>query len=106
VYWARWADSTGNVGPFSATAEAWIEGGAMYRPQIEQGSFAGCPKPPRLLEDVNAAETTSAPGQRDAIYRVLMLEAQVQSFQPQQVPALPERAEPKQLEAPRESEAA
>lgn len=27
VYWARWADSTGNVGPFSATAVGWIEGG-------------------------------------------------------------------------------
>ena len=27
VYWGRWADSTGNVGPFSATAVAWIEGG-------------------------------------------------------------------------------
>jgi hypothetical protein len=27
VYWGRWADSVGNVGPFSATAAAWIEAG-------------------------------------------------------------------------------
>ena len=27
VYWGRWADSAGSVGPFSATAVAWIEGG-------------------------------------------------------------------------------
>jgi hypothetical protein len=33
VYWARWADSTGNVGPFSATAAAWIEGG-NYLPRL------------------------------------------------------------------------
>ena len=30
VYWARWADSTGNVGPFSATAVGWIEGGTHH----------------------------------------------------------------------------
>lgn len=24
VYWARWADNTGNVGPFSQTVEGWI----------------------------------------------------------------------------------
>ena len=28
VYWGRWADSSGNVGPFSATAAGWIEGGS------------------------------------------------------------------------------
>ena len=28
VYWGRWADSVGNVGPFSATAVGWIEGGS------------------------------------------------------------------------------
>jgi hypothetical protein len=27
IYWGRWADSMGNVGPFSATAVGWIEGG-------------------------------------------------------------------------------
>src|SRR5206468_1628916 len=31
VYWGRWADSAGNVGPFSATAVAWIEGGSHHR---------------------------------------------------------------------------
>ncbi len=30
VYWARWADSAGNVGPFSATAVGWIEGGSHH----------------------------------------------------------------------------
>lgn len=31
VYWARWADSTGNVGPFSRSAVGWVEGGNMHR---------------------------------------------------------------------------
>jgi len=30
VYWGRWADSSGNVGPFSNTVTAWIEGGSHH----------------------------------------------------------------------------
>lgn len=30
VYWGRWADSAGNVGPFSSTAVGWIEGGTHH----------------------------------------------------------------------------
>jgi len=30
VYWGRWADSSGNVGPFSKTVAAWIEGGSHH----------------------------------------------------------------------------
>jgi hypothetical protein len=30
IYWARWADAAGNVGPFSATAVGWIEGGSHH----------------------------------------------------------------------------
>jgi hypothetical protein len=30
VYWGRWADAAGNVGPFSATAVGWIEGGSHH----------------------------------------------------------------------------
>jgi hypothetical protein len=99
VYWGRWADSTGNVGPFSATAVAWIEGGSTNLPgQALVNGF----KPAPMLPDANGPERR----ERDAIYRVVMLEAQVQSFGPQMVPALPHQSEMKQLEAPRESEAA
>ncbi len=30
VYWARWADATGEVGPMSAAAAGWVEGGSHH----------------------------------------------------------------------------
>jgi hypothetical protein len=39
VYWGRWADSTGNVGPFSATAVGWVEGGSVSRNKLELANF-------------------------------------------------------------------
>ena len=35
VYWARWADSVGNVGPMSATAAGWVEGGSLHINKLE-----------------------------------------------------------------------
>ena len=55
VYWARWADSAGNVGPFSATAVGWIEGGSHYR-KIKP-NFNHAPEPLRVT-----VGTPSTPG--------------------------------------------
>lgn len=52
VYWGRWADSSGGVGPFSKTVTAWIEGGShhLMGPQLGK-QFAPAPLMMPLLED-------------------------------------------------------
>jgi len=107
VYWGRWADSTGNVGPFSATAVGWIEGGsAHYLPGGIGASVPGMRKLAPMLQD--AAE----PAGRGETVRVLVLEAQYQSYQQTivdaapQLPAPTEREPRRQLEGPVASEAA
>jgi hypothetical protein len=89
VYWARWADSTGNVGPFSATAAAWIEGG-NYLPSLPltMGAF-GAPQPLKILDQARAANWPD----RDPIYRTALLEAQDESYTKHVVPALPQMTE-------------
>lgn len=81
VYWARWADSSGAVGPFSATATAWIEGGSHHLALPALGST----KPIRLIEDA------AAPAGRSETYRVAVLQVQYESLAPQVVdpPRLP-----------------
>ena len=73
VYWGRWADSAGNVGPFGATAVAWIEGGSHASlpggTGITLGSLGGR-KPVAILEDVPA----DGPEGREESYRVAVLE--------------------------------
>jgi hypothetical protein len=97
VYWGRWADSAGNVGPFSATTSAWIEGGMMrqFAPQ-----FGGRKQ---IAEQQDQA--LPGPKQRSAEYSVAVLEAFYQSQHPTEVPQLP-AADAKQLEGPEASEAA
>lgn len=99
VYWARWADSAGNVGPFSATAVAWIEGGTIHHlgvPKITMKNDAP------LLEDARTAKVN----QRDNHYAIAVIEAHYLSFAEPPVetetPALeaPVMRETKQLEAP------
>ena len=103
VYWGRWADSTGNVGPFSATAVAWIEGGSHHF--LPGGQFVTRNAPP-LLEDA----TAPGPAERDPTYSVAVLDAQYETLNAAAVapPALPAPAgrEPRQLEGPAASEAA
>ena len=99
LYWGRWADSAGNVGPFSATAAGWIEGGSHRMLPGGQGMGYLNKEHPPLIEDASAA----ARSQRGTTYVVAVLEAQDQSYAPH---ALPEPAEPKRLEGPAESEAA
>lgn len=103
VYWGRWADSQGNVGPFSTTAAAWIEGGSHQLlpggTGMTMGGING-PKPVPILEDAGAP----GPAGRNATYIVAVLEAQHQAFNPQEItpPALPPMAEreTRQLEGP------
>jgi hypothetical protein len=99
IYWGRWADSSGDVGPFSATAVAWIEGGSSHLMSIDTGGLLGGRKAAPLLEDANA------PAGREQAISVLVLEAQYQSFHPQQLPAMPAR-EARRLEGSAVEEAA
>lgn len=52
VYWARWADSSGNVGPFSATAVGWTEGGSHHL----MGMAGPGLKLPKMI-DISSMET-------------------------------------------------
>jgi hypothetical protein len=63
VYWARWADSVGNVGPFSKTAAAWIEGGSQaWLPGAVRAAplSLGGQTPVQTLEDVRPIGPRSA----------------------------------------------
>ena len=94
VYWGRWADALGNVGPFSATAAGWIEGGSHHGlPGGVAMHFGRLPAP--VAEHEPAAP---GPADRERHYSVAVLEAQRQALLPEQVPA-PER-EQRRLEGP------
>ncbi len=99
IYWGRWADSSGNVGPFSATAVAWIEGGSSHLMSLDTGGLFGGRKVAPLLEDAKS------PAGRESTISVLVLEAQYQSFHPQQLPVMPAR-EARRLESSAVEEAA
>jgi hypothetical protein len=107
LYWGRWADSAGGVGPFSATCAAWIEGGTHgYLPGGIALSFGNFGKPqPKLID----AEP-SMPANREEKYSVAVLEVHYQSFHATAAAALPAPATaddaPRQLEGPVDAEAA
>lgn len=54
VYWGRWADASGNVGPFSAAAAGWVEGGShhLMGPALPGGGqgFSGVSATTSLVE--------------------------------------------------------
>jgi len=111
VYWARWADSTGNVGPLSATAVAWIEGGShQYLPggMGMQGLGAlGANRQRQLIDEA----TPLGPAGRERKFYVALVEAQYESMNPREVsPAsalsAPAERAPRQLEGPAAEEAA
>ena len=86
VYWARWADATGNVGPFCRTVVSRVEGVSSTMLSVNRMKF---------LE--------AAPEQREQKYSVAVRDAQYEYLNPQvEVPA----AETPQLEGPEEKEAA
>jgi hypothetical protein len=91
VYWGRWADATGNVGPWSATVESRIEGWslAMLSTIPARGK----------TKQIMGERTEAGRGPK---YSVVVLEAQQQSLIAPDV-SVPE---PRQLEGPAASEAA
>ena len=104
IYWARWADSAGNTGPFSATAVGWIEGGNISSP----GQIIGGGRPqPRLHVEGDPNQSI----QMDQTFAVALLEAHYQSFTVQQIqPENPKLEvtvvkETKQIEGPVEEAA-
>jgi hypothetical protein len=102
VYWGRWADSAGNVGPFSATAAAWIEGGThhMLAPAIGWGN--------KQVPVTEHAPALPGPAGREESYSVAVLEAQYATYHPHDVtPRLPAPREQEQrrLEGPAPEEA-
>jgi hypothetical protein len=92
VYWGRWADAAGNVGPFSATASAWVEGGS-HRPALGPAisNFRHT-----LPADVQVPRQPALPARED--YTVELLEARFASIHispsvsvREELPAPPER---------------
>src|SRR4051812_16691012 len=62
LYWARWADSMVNVGPFCSTVAGWIEGGShSYLPGGVRRKLAtfGQEPAPALIEDARQAGPAS-----------------------------------------------
>jgi hypothetical protein len=105
VYWGRWADSTGEVGPFSATAVAWMEGGSRACLPGAQRMALGSYQPAPLLEQGKI----TGPAERGTTYRIAVIEAYRHQLNPREVePALPgiEEAPRPQLAAPASREAA
>ena len=74
LYWGRWADSAGNVGPFSETAVAWTEGGSHRNlpgaPAFALEGLRNGPKPVKILEDASGVGRVD----RDESYTVALLE--------------------------------
>jgi hypothetical protein len=108
VYWGRWADTQGNVGPFSATAAGWIEGGSHALlpggTGLQLNQLNG-PKPVRILEDASA----SGPAGREEKFHVALLEVRYGTLNASEIAAAlpsPVQSEVRQLEAPPKSEAA
>lgn len=95
VYWARWADSTGNVGPFSATCVGWIEGGTHRGLPGGQNLHLG-----RRDQPAPIMETDTERAGRESHYSVAVRDAQYEYFNQADVAALPV-PEPEENEAPR-----
>lgn len=72
VYWARWADSTGNVGPFSASAVGWVEGGNVSKRALQLRN-------PNAVEPMIEVEERPVmerdPARREPNYAVAVIEA-------------------------------
>ena len=106
LYWGRWADSAGGVGPFSATCAAWIEGGTHGH--LPGGMAMRFDRPQQKLIDAEPV----LPQGREQRYSVAVLEVHMQSFHAHPSPAAslpaPEtgRVEQRLLEGPAAEEAA
>jgi hypothetical protein len=108
VYWGRWADSSGEVGPISATCVAWVEGGTDRFLPGGAGmvySGLGSPKSIPILEDATMPGA-GGPANREPIYRIAILEVQQQSLRGPEISEPPLPPLPRQIEGPAETEAA
>lgn len=94
MYWGRWADSTGNVGPFSATAVAWVEGGS-HQYLLGPGVRKDIP----LLEDAAA----TGPDGRDSTYSAAVLDAHYRSINASDVVQI-SLPSPEEIDAAREQD--
>ncbi len=102
VYWARWADSTGNVSQFSATAVGWIEGGNVSNRGIAFGNLG---KGVRPLVEVDAPkqlmdESTYSIAVMEAHYLTVNTSAMREENPKLEVTVIKET---KQIEGPREA---
>jgi hypothetical protein len=97
VYWARWADPTGNVGPFSKAAAGYVEGGNISAPTMP--SFGNYPKPAPMIEVSPRADES-----RDRTYTVALIETHYLSLNGPRIEV--DNAPVKQIEDQTQSEAA
>lgn len=67
VYWARWADTAGNVGPFSKTAAGWVEGGSHFNQRMRMPNAANKPK----VLHVNVEQLASQQGEESMFVALL-----------------------------------
>jgi hypothetical protein len=74
VYWGRWADASGDVGPFSAAAVGWVEGGSHHLmgpavPGASLGGLAPGEERPKMIE-------VGEPGAQQMRVMVAVMQAQ------------------------------
>jgi hypothetical protein len=93
IYWARWADTAGNVGPFSETV-GWVEGGSHFNKRMYLGNAAR----PNIMH-VKVEQRAELP-EEDSVIVALLTAGRVTSQ-----PALPEPAQVRQLKGPAEAAA-
>ncbi len=98
VYWGRWADAVGNVGPFCATVVSRVEGwtGTMLSCASFASKASDGGRGPKVIEQDPSAPPTPAP--REPRYSVAVRDAQYEYLNPPLVDARP--PEPKQIEGP------
>ncbi|HQY87088.1 MAG TPA: hypothetical protein PK402_00420 [Tepidisphaeraceae bacterium] len=97
VYWARWADSLGNVGPFSAPAVGWVEGGSHMPALLVKPSEVGRNQPIKQIQ----IDRTPFNDEQERIYWVAIGTAQMMSLNPtNEFLALVDESEKKLLDGP------
>lgn len=80
VYWARWADAAGEVGPFSETVEGWVEGGSHH---MMGPMFGHTPRPmvvevserPEMLDTETTVIVALLEAQRSRLPRIERVES-------------------------------
>lgn len=104
VYWGRWADTMGEVGPMSAPAAGWVEGGPHGCLPGSVGLNLPGRTPFPILEVDEATPAAALPDEREESYRVAVLELRYGTMGGRDVagelPAPVARRPSRQLEGP------